>query len=90
MLNLVDAISGSGIKGDFSAILVVNNRIFTILDILDRIEDTLAEIESYGGKGKGYTVEGAYLDRMRKTLSDLSQKDHYDLITKARIRNQGA
>ena len=68
MLNLVDAIAGTGITGDFSAILVVNNRIFTVPDILERIGETLQQIENSGDSGKGYTVEGAYLDRMRTEL----------------------
>lgn len=68
MLNLVDAIAGTGTTGDFSAILVVNNRIFTIPDILERIGETLQQIENSGDSGKGYTIEGAYLDRMRTEL----------------------
>lgn len=68
MLNLVDAIAGTGTTGDFSAILVVNNRIFTIPDILERIGETLQQIENSGDSGKGYTVEGAYLDKMRTEL----------------------
>lgn len=68
MLNLVDAIAGTGTTGDFSAILVVNNRIFTVPDILERIGETLQQIENSGDSGKGYTVEGAYLDRMRAEL----------------------
>lgn len=75
MLNLVDAIAGTGIKGDFSAILVVNNRIFTIPDILDKIGTTLQQIEESGASGKGYTVEGAYLDRMRTQLWTGMQED---------------
>lgn len=70
MLNLVDAIAGSGLKGDFSALLVVNNRIFTMTDILDRIGQTLAQIGSSTGIGKGYTVQGADLGKMQNQIRE--------------------
>lgn len=57
MLNLVDAIAGTGLKGDFSALLIVNNRIFTMTDILDGIGKTLSQIGESGSLGKGFTVQ---------------------------------
>lgn len=74
MLNLVDAIAGSGIQGDFSAILVVNNRIFTMTDILDNIGKTLNQIGGYGEAGKGYTVQGADLGSMQARVREQSQR----------------
>lgn len=70
MLNLVDAIAGSGLKGDFSALLIINNRIFTMTDILDRIGQTLAQIGDSGGIGKGYTVQGADLGKMQNQIRE--------------------
>lgn len=70
MLNLVDAIAGSGLKGDFSALLVVNNRIFTMTDVLDKIGQTLTQIESSTGIGKGYTVQGADLGKMQNQIRE--------------------
>ena len=68
MLNLVDAIAGSGLQGDFSALLIVNNRIFTMTDILDKIGQTLTQIGDSDGIGKGYTVQGADLGKMQSEI----------------------
>lgn len=74
MLNLVDAIAGSGLQGDFSAILIVNNRIFTMPDILDNIGKTLTQIGSSSSIGKGYTVQGADLNKMQNQVRGQSEK----------------
>lgn len=89
MLSLVDAISGSGLQGDFSALLIVNNRIFTMTDILDNIGQTLAEIDTPGAIGKGYTVHGAELSELQSKVSSQSQQ-HGDVGKQALSRNRMA
>ena len=74
---MVDAIAGSGLKGDFSAILIVNNRIFTITDILDNIEKTLDKIGDREGQGKGITVQGADLSRIQSQIKTQSTQENF-------------
>lgn len=73
MILLVDSIAGSGLNGDMSAIMVVNNNIFSMTDILDNIGNTLTAIDTHGGQGKGFTVQGADLGKMRNSVSAASQ-----------------
>lgn len=77
ILNLVDAIAGSGLKGDFSAILIVNNRIFTMTDILDNVEKTLDQIGDRNGNGKGFTVQGADLSKIQNQIKAQSTQEKF-------------
>ena len=89
MLNLVDAIAGSGLQGDFSALLIVNNRIFTMPDILDNIGKTLTQIGDSTGIGKGYTVQGADLSSMQAQVR--AQSERFENIGKQALsRNRAA
>jgi len=87
MLSLVDSIAGSGLTGDFSSILVVNNKIFSITDILNNIGNTLSEIGTKGAIGKGYTVQGADLIQMQSMLREISEeKDNIEAQALSRNR----
>lgn len=66
-LSLVDAIAGSGIQGDYSTLLIVNNKIFSIYDILRKIYDNSDTILKYGGN-KYYLVEGFDLGTLRSKV----------------------
>ena len=66
-LSLVDAIAGSGIQGDYSTLLIVNNKIFSIYDILRKIYDNSDTILKYGGN-KYYLVDGFDLGTLRSKV----------------------
>ncbi len=61
------AIAGSGIQGDYSTLLIVNNKIFSIYDILRKIYDNSDTILKYGGS-KYYLVEGFDLGTLRSKV----------------------
>lgn len=73
MVLLIDSLAGLGLDGDLSAIMVVNNNIFSMTDILDNIGKTLTAIDTHGAQGKGFTVQGADLNKMRETVRTASQ-----------------
>lgn len=84
-LSLVDAISGSGIKGDYSSLLIVNNKIFSIYDIVRKIYDNSDSILKYGGN-KYYIVEGFDLGTIRSKI--MSSQSGGNVFSKALRRNR--
>lgn len=84
-LSLVDAIAGSGIKGDYSTLLIINNKIFSIYDIIRKIYDNSDTILKYGGN-KYYIVEGFDLGTIRGKI--MSSQDGNNVFVKAVKRNR--
>ena len=67
-LTLVDAISGLGGAGDFSTLLIVNNRIFSVGDILNKAYDSQEALLTKAAR-KPYLVEGMSLHSLRRQLT---------------------
>lgn len=84
-LSLVDAIAGSGIQGDHSTLLIVNNKIFSIYDILRKIYDNSDTILKYGGS-KYYLVEGFDLGTLRSKV--MPSQNGGNVFSKAVRRNR--
>lgn len=72
-LTLVDAMAGLGQAGDFSTLLIVNNRIFSIGDILNKIYDSQDALLTKNAQ-KPYLVEGMSLGGLRDKVQAESIK----------------
>ena len=66
-LTFVDAMAGLGEEGDFSTLLIVNNRIFSIGDILNNVYNAQDALLTKGAR-KPYLVEGMALSSLRRQL----------------------
>lgn len=93
-LELVDALSGLGQSvSDFSALFIVNNRIFSIADILEKVYQNSANLltDTKGQLGKSFSADGfdllsigAEVDSFRK------EKEGEGNAAAAIVRNQQA
>lgn len=70
-MTLVDAIAGTGQKGDFSALFIVNNRIFSVYDILKKI---LKADNLTSGMSRPYEVNGLTYESLRKQVNNKIEK----------------
>lgn len=63
-LSMLDAISGKGMEiGDLSSIIVVNDKVFTVPDVLSKVLDNVSSLGN--GKGRPYTVSGLSFSSMQ-------------------------
>ena len=90
-MTLVDAIAGTGQVGDFSALFIVNNRIFSVYDILKKIltTDNLTK-----GLSRPYEVHGLNYESLQKKIDNSIQQaskdkgDAHKIYREASVRNK--
>ena len=74
-LTLVDSIAGKGEKGDFSALLVINNKIFSIYDILKKNLTNAGKTAD--GKHKFFSVQGLDFGKIQSDIKGKSQDSNF-------------
>lgn len=72
-LLLVDALSGLGGSGDFSTLLIVNNKIFSIADILKKVISQVETSFAAGGT-KSYFLEGMNIYSLKDQVDDARER----------------
>lgn len=89
-LTFLDALSGLGQSiEDFSSLFIVNNRIFSVYDILDKLTNQAA-LQLTSGAKKGYIVDGFDLNKINASIMKESQKEELSTVQKAALRNKYA
>jgi hypothetical protein len=93
-LELVDALSGLGQSvSDFSALFIVNNRIFSIADILEKVYQNSANMLSSTKNelGKSFSTNGFDLDSIGTEVDKArKEKENEGMKAEAIARNQQA
>ena len=84
-VSLVDALSGLGGKYDFSSLLLINGKIFSIYDILLRISDPVnIENQMTSGNKKMYLVEGMDYTKVRANVSEKAKEIEETIVGKSK------
>ena len=65
----VDALAGSGAKGDFSSLFIVNNRVFSVADILKKVLSGSGSLTQGGGKYP-FEVHGLNYTSIQKKIKE--------------------
>lgn len=88
-LTFLDALSGLGDSiEDFSSFFIVNNRIFSVYDILDKLINNFSAAQLTMGK-KGYIVNGFDLKKINNNIMNNSQTGG-TVVKEALNRNKNA
>lgn len=85
-ITFVDSIAGSGQAGDFSSLFIVNNRVFSVADILQKILDNSGSLTSGGGKYP-FEVEELNYTSIQKKIKDNSKNKNVKIEAENRNRN---
>lgn len=78
-VSFADAMTGlGGSINDFSSLMIINNRIFSVYDILDRIatEEAKKQILKKGSHNAPYTVKSLYLEPIRNEVEAKVEKEN--------------
>ena len=75
-LTLVDSLSGTGAIGDFSALLIVNNKIFSIADILQKIIEDVPTQLMGSGVNRFFEVDFSYKSLLNKVQGQAASNKH--------------
>lgn len=96
-INFVDSLAGSGQIGDFSSLFIVNNKVFSVADILQKTLSGSGSLTSGGGKypfdveGLNYSfiqekIKNSSRDKNTKIEAYKRNKNTYSILAKEKIR----
>lgn len=86
-LTLVDSISGQGGPGDFASLLIVNNRIFSVADILERAMRDLPRQIMNSNEHRYFNVDLSYHSLLGK-VQEQSKSNIHNRFMEALDRNR--